>query len=184
MSDLKNIGRDLWENKPLLITVLVGLAIVAYMIYKQQGGSSALTTAAAATTAAAVAGSGGTFVQDPSYYGIGPAGPAGATGAQGAAGAAGLPGLPGQPPKAPVSVGQPTLGLLGPKVAIGKKNGVYTYKTPGGQSGFLSAVIPHGATVRGGAQGRYWYILNGLKYLITSGSGVAVLNNATDANAP
>jgi hypothetical protein len=181
MNDLKTIGRDLWENKPLFITVLVGLAIVAYMIYKQNAGGSTLAAAAAATP---TPGSGGTFVQDPWYQGIGPAGPAGATGAQGSPGAAGVPGLPGQPPKSPVSVGQPTMGLLGAKAQISKKNGVYVYKTPGGQSGFLSAVLPHGATVRAGSQGRYWYILNGLKYLITSGSGAAVLNNATDANAP
>lgn len=180
MDTIKELGRDLWKNKPMLIAVVIGLIAVIYIIYKNSGGA-AITAPASATDTSAAGPSSGTLVQDAYYQGA--SGPVGAQGPAGPAGPAGVAGPIGQPPKVAPMVSQPTTGLLGPKASISKKNGVYVYKSANGQTGFLSSVLPNGAAVRGGSNGRWWYIQNGLKFLITSGNGPAVTNNATDANA-
>lgn len=56
----KDLVGDLWKNKPLFITVLVGLAAVAYIIYRQNTSSTASTTASSTTPTT----SGGTFIED------------------------------------------------------------------------------------------------------------------------
>ncbi len=157
MADLKDLGKDIWSNKPLLYALLVVAAIGAYVLYKRAQSQNAVDTGVATNAAP---GASGTYVnEDFSYYA-----PSTTTFA---------------PLPTPPVATQPT-GLLGQKVKISKKNGVYVYKLPGGTSGFLSQVLPHGATdIAPGAQGRWWYHLNGLKYLITSGTGPAVTNNAT-----
>ncbi len=168
MADLKDLGKDIWSNKPLLYALLVVAAIGAYVLYKRAQSQNAVDTGVATNAAP---GASGTYVnEDFSYYA-----PSTTTFAP-------LPTPPvaTQPSSQPTVAGQPTTGLLGQKVKISKKNGVYVYKLPGGTSGFLSQVLPHGATdIAPGAQGRWWYHLNGLKYLITSGTGPAVTNNAT-----
>lgn len=58
--NLKNILKNIWQDKPLLIAVLAGLAVVIYIVYKNGAGG-----AAAATTAAApvLSGTGVTYVE-------------------------------------------------------------------------------------------------------------------------
>lgn len=185
-NEIKTIGRDVWENKPLLITLLVALAGIAYWAYKRNRGVSATVADPGINTNTGTpqtpsGSTGGTFVEDIA----GSPGPPGPQGPPGIAGPGGPPVVAPPGPIMPTPIGHsiPTNGLLGPKVSISQKNGVYVYKTPGGQQGFLSTAIPHGAVVRGGSQGRWWYILNGMKYLITSGTGGTITNDGTDANA-
>ncbi|HET7639370.1 MAG TPA: hypothetical protein VFK47_11590, partial [Ktedonobacteraceae bacterium] len=62
----------------------------------------------------------------------------------------------------PVATGTPQLlygtGILGPNVKISQKNGAYYYQQPGSSALLpLSNLLPSGATIQGGAQGRYWF---------------------------
>jgi hypothetical protein len=66
--DFKDIGSALWRNKPLFITVVIGLLVVIYLVYKNSQANTA--PAAGAMGAAPSTGSQGTFVEE-SYY-VGP----------------------------------------------------------------------------------------------------------------
>lgn len=60
---LKEIGRDLWKDKPLLIAVVVAVAVVAYILIKHsQAAASGASGAASASTLPT--GAGGTYVED------------------------------------------------------------------------------------------------------------------------
>jgi hypothetical protein len=64
----KEIGSALWRNKPLFITVVIGLLVVIYIVYKN---SQANATAASPTSGSITpTGSTGTYVEE-SYY-VGP----------------------------------------------------------------------------------------------------------------
>ncbi|SRR5579885_2015255 len=56
-ASVKQIVRDLWSNKPLAITLLVGAAAVGYMLYKNSNGTAFVAPVGAATTP----GTGSTF---------------------------------------------------------------------------------------------------------------------------
>lgn len=53
-----DLVKDLWRNKPLFIAVIVGLAAVVYLIYKNASNTTSSATTTAPTT------SGGTFIED------------------------------------------------------------------------------------------------------------------------
>lgn len=59
---LKEIGRDLWKDKPLLIAVVVGVAVVAWILIKNSQANAASSSAPAGSTLPT--GAGGTYVED------------------------------------------------------------------------------------------------------------------------
>lgn len=66
--DLKNIWRSLWHDKPLLITVTVGLAFVVFLIVRNRATTS--SSAPAAATAATAPGA--TYVENSYSSYVGP----------------------------------------------------------------------------------------------------------------
>jgi nucleoid-associated protein YgaU len=71
METLRNLWGDLWQDKPLLITLGVGVAIVAYIIYKANPLGGPATPATSSEIAPTSSGTGGmgTFVEESSYVG-------------------------------------------------------------------------------------------------------------------
>jgi hypothetical protein len=67
VDDFKDIGRDLWKNKPLLITILIAIVAVAYILIKNsQAQLSAATTTDSTMPAGATTptSGGGTYVEE------------------------------------------------------------------------------------------------------------------------
>lgn len=69
MADFKDIGRDLWKDKPLLIVLVVGVIGIVYILWKQN--SANVTAPVAAPAATPPASGGNTYVED-SYYSYAP----------------------------------------------------------------------------------------------------------------
>ena len=67
MDDFKTIGRDLWEDKPLLIAVVVAVIGVIYILWKNQNNVAAPTLPSTPAPAQAI----GTYVEE-SYYNYAP----------------------------------------------------------------------------------------------------------------
>jgi hypothetical protein len=61
--NLKEIGRDLWKDKPLLIAVIVAVAVVAWMLIKNSQANAA-SSAAPGSGSTLPTGAGGTYVED------------------------------------------------------------------------------------------------------------------------
>lgn len=60
---LKEIGRDLWKDKPLLIAVLVAVGVIAFILIKHSQ-AQASASGAASTGSTLPTGAGGTYVED------------------------------------------------------------------------------------------------------------------------
>ena len=61
MADLKDLGKDIWSNKPLLYALLVVAAIGAYILYKRAQSQNAVDTGVATNAAP---GASGTYVNE------------------------------------------------------------------------------------------------------------------------
>lgn len=74
MDDFKDIGRDLWKNKPLLITLVIAVVAVAYILIRNsQNQLSAASTADSTMPAGAtVPTSGGATYVEESYSNYAP----------------------------------------------------------------------------------------------------------------
>lgn len=170
--------KRLWSNKPLLIVVGVVFAYVAYKAH-QAGASTTTGTGPTNTTTYSVYAP-HDIINQPN------------TGIQ-------QPNTNPGTPQINTNFGHSskgTNGVFGAGATIFKNTqGVWQisnipsvgYKASANLVQYLQAKTGiqglKESDIRPGSSGRYWYIWNGKKYLITSGTGGLVFNNGTDANA-
>lgn len=70
MDDLKEIGGDLWRNKPLLIVVLLAVGIAAYVLIRNSQNQLAASLPAPSGQTSSGSGGGGTYVEESITYNI------------------------------------------------------------------------------------------------------------------
>jgi hypothetical protein len=185
--------KDLWKDKPLLITVAVGIAVLLYILYKNN--SATLTAPAAPSdTASSNVGAGpgpgsGTFVEE-SVNITSPVGNTSTTIYNPLAPAqvslpiklpmpitpvaTSTPKAPAPQP-APVAASSTGGGLLGPGIRFFPNyvgNTAY-YRGPKTGGKIIPVPVPAGTTFQPGANGRVWYQTPGTHQgqLLTSGNG-------------
>lgn len=172
--------RDLYKDKPLFLTIVVGVVLFVYIVWKQNNANVVAPTAADTTGAATTGGGGsGTFVED-SYYQNTPTSISTTNTYTGTPGLAATPATPvaTSTPKAPVqTTTQPATGqgLLGKGVRIfpDYHGSQYYYRGPTTGGKIIPIPLPAGTRYAPGGNGRYWYWLpgNSKQMLLTIGNG-------------
>ena len=171
---LPSVLRDLWEDKPVLITLVVAVAAIIYIFYRQ----SHANLVAQATDQAGIQASqpvGGTYVEESHYTSM-------ATTNNYATGTPFTPVASMTGAVAPVATSVPKAtptqsssggGLLGPHVRVfpNFKAGQFYYRSPQTGGKIVPVPLPSGTRYAPGANGRYWYWLPGSsqQQLLTSG---------------